>query len=36
MSSEERLIALDMLPLAYDREIKDIVLFYKASATILK
>ena len=35
MSYEERLLALDMLPLAYDREIKDLVLFYKASTTIL-
>ena len=26
----ERLFTLDMLPLAYDREIKDLVFFYKA------
>ena len=26
----ERLLTLDMLPLAYDREIKDLVFFYKA------
>ena len=31
MSYEERLLALDMLPLAYDRKIKDLVFFYKAS-----
>ena len=30
MSYGERLLALDMLPLAYDREIKDLVFFYKA------
>lgn len=30
MSYVERLLALDMLPLAYDREIKDLVFFYKA------
>ena len=30
MSYGGRLRALDMLPLAYDREIKDLVLFYKA------
>ena len=29
MSYGERLLALDMLPLAYDREIKDLVFFYK-------
>ena len=29
MSCGERLLALDMLPLAYDREIKDLVFFYK-------
>ena len=30
MSYGERLLALDMLPLAYDREINDLVFFYKA------
>ena len=30
MSYGERLLALDMLPLAYDREIKDLVFLYKA------
>ena len=30
MSYGERLLALDMLPLAYDRKIKDLVFFYKA------
>ena len=30
MSYGERLHALDMLPLAYDTEIKDPVFFYKA------
>ena len=30
MSYVERLLALDMLPLAYDRETKDLVFFYKA------
>ena len=30
MSYGERQLALDMLPLAYDREIKDLVFFYKA------
>ena len=30
MSYVERLLALDMLPLAYDREINDLVFFYKA------
>ena len=30
MSYGERLLALDMLPLAYDGEIKDLVFFYKA------
>ena len=30
MSYVERLLALDILPLAYDREIKDLVSFYKA------
>ena len=29
MSYGERLLALDMLPLAYDREIKDLVFSYK-------
>jgi len=31
----ERPLALDMLPLVYDREVKYLVLFYKASTTIL-
>ena len=26
----ERLLALDILPFAYDREIRDLVFFYKA------
>ena len=26
----ERLLALDILPLAYDREIKDLLFFFKA------
>ena len=30
MSYGKRLLALDMLPLAYDREIKDLVFLYKA------
>ena len=30
MSYGERMLALDMLPLAYDREIKDLVFLYKA------
>ena len=30
MSYGEKLLALDMLPLAYDGEIKDLVFFYKA------
>ena len=30
MSYGERLLTLDMLPLAYHREIKDLVFFYKA------
>ena len=30
MSYGKRLLALDMLPLAYDREIGDLVFFYKA------
>ena len=30
MSYGKRLLALDMLPLAYDRKIKDLVFFYKA------
>ena len=34
MSYAERLLALDMLLLAYDREIKHLLLFYKASTTI--
>ena len=35
MSYGERLLALDMLPLAYDREIRDLVFFYKAVTAIL-
>ena len=30
MSYGERLLGLGMLPLAYDKEIKDLVFFYKA------
>ena len=30
MSYGERLLALDILPLAYDREIKDLLFFFKA------
>ena len=35
MSYGQRLLALDMLPLAYDGEIKDLIFFYKASTIIL-
>ena len=31
MSYGETLLDLDMLPLAYDRKIKDLVFFYKAA-----
>ena len=30
VSYKDRLQEVDMLPLVYDREIKDLVLFYKA------
>ena len=30
MSYTERLLALELLPLCYDREIKDLVFFFKA------
>jgi len=29
MSYKDRLLSLNMLPLAYDREIKDLLSFYK-------
>ena len=35
MSYGERLFAFDMLPLDYDREVKDLVLFYEANTSIL-
>ena len=30
ISYKERLLSLNMLPLAYDREMKEILFFYKA------
>ena len=30
MSNRDRLIALDLLPFTYDRELKDLLLFYKS------
>ena len=30
MSNRDRLIALDLLPLTYDRELKDLLFFYKS------
>jgi hypothetical protein len=30
LSYKERLLALDLLPLTFDREVKDLVFLYKA------